>query len=108
MAIEHFIWTAHAQLRLGQRHLDRLEVEQAIRERHDAREVNDGRAQWLVRGETAAGAVFEVIHYDAHGDDIESRQGVLYKALEPLLRLPDCRLPRRLAGRTPVGSAPRS
>jgi len=72
MTIEHFTWTAHAQLRLAQRHLDRLEVEQAIREGHDAREVNDGRAQWLVRGETAAGAVFEVIYDHPHGDDIET------------------------------------
>jgi len=45
-AIERFIWTAYAQLRLGQRQLKRFEVEQAIREGHDAREVNDGRAQW--------------------------------------------------------------
>jgi len=72
MTIEHFTWTAHAQLRLAQRHLDRLEVEQAIREGHDAREVNDGRAQWLVRSETAAGAVFEVIYDHPHGDDIET------------------------------------
>ncbi|HZV75950.1 MAG TPA: DUF4258 domain-containing protein [Conexibacter sp.] len=72
MAIEHFTWTAHAQLRLAQRHLDRLEVERAIREGHDAREVNDGRAQWLVRGTTETGAPFEVIHDHPHGDDIET------------------------------------
>jgi Domain of unknown function (DUF4258) len=39
MAIEHFVWTAHAQLRLGQRQLSRDEVEHAIRDGHDAREV---------------------------------------------------------------------
>lgn len=72
VAIEHFTWTAHAQLRLAQRLLDRLEVEQAIREGHDAREVNDGRAQWLVRGETAAGPGFEVIYDHPHGDDVET------------------------------------
>jgi hypothetical protein len=72
MAIERFIWTAHAQLRLGQRHLDRLEVEQAIREGHDAREVNDGRAQWLVRGTTPTDAAFEVIYDHPHGEDVET------------------------------------
>jgi hypothetical protein len=72
MAIEHFIWTVHAQLRLQQRRLDRQEIEGAIREGHDAREVNDGRAQWLVHGTTAAGAAFEVIYDHPHGDDIET------------------------------------
>lgn len=72
MGIEHFVWTVHAQLRLQQRHLHHEEIEGAIREGHDAREVNDGRAQWLVRGETAAGAVFEVIYDHPHGDDIET------------------------------------
>jgi Domain of unknown function (DUF4258) len=72
MAIEHFTWTTHAQLRLAQRHLDRLDVEQAIREGHDARAVNDGRAQWLVRSVTAAGADFAVIYDHPHGDDIET------------------------------------
>jgi len=72
MAIERFIWTAHAQARLAQRRLDRRDIERAIREGHAAREVNDGRAQWLVRGTTADGAAFQVIYDDPHGDDIEA------------------------------------
>lgn len=72
MTIEHFFWTTHAQMRLAQRHLDRLEVERAIREGHDAREINDGRAQWLGRGATEADATFEVIYDHPHGDDIET------------------------------------
>lgn len=69
MAVEHFVWTAHALLRLDQRQLSRDEVERAIREGHDAREVNDGRAQWLVRGRTADGGAFEAIYDHPHGDD---------------------------------------
>jgi hypothetical protein len=76
MAIERFVWTLHAQLRLQQRRLDRNEVEQAIHKGHDAREVNDGRAQWLVLGTTAAGASFEVIYDHPHGDDIETARVV--------------------------------
>ncbi|HYV15457.1 MAG TPA: DUF4258 domain-containing protein [Conexibacter sp.] len=72
MAIEHYVWTDHAQLRLGQRHLDRLEIEHAISEGHDAREVNDGRAQWLVRGTTADGTTFEAIYDHPHGGDVET------------------------------------
>lgn len=72
MAIERFTWTTHAQLRLGQRHLDRREVEQAIREGHDAREVNGGRAQWPVRGTTADAAPFEAIYDHSHGGDVET------------------------------------
>ncbi|HEX7290353.1 MAG TPA: DUF4258 domain-containing protein [Conexibacter sp.] len=72
MPIERFTWTAHARLRLGQRQLDRQEVEQAVREGHDAREVNDGRAQWLVRGTTADGTPFEVIYDHPHGGDVDT------------------------------------
>jgi uncharacterized protein DUF4258 len=70
MEIERFVWTVHAQQRLGQRRLDRLEVEQAIRQGHDAREVNDGRAQWRVRGVTLQGASFEAIYDHPHDDDV--------------------------------------
>jgi Domain of unknown function (DUF4258) len=72
MAIEHYVWTAHAQLRLGQRHLDRIEIEHAISESHDSREVNDGRAQWLVRGTMADGTPFEAIYDHPHGDDVDT------------------------------------
>jgi hypothetical protein len=72
MAIERFVWTAHARSRLEQRHLHRQEVEQAIPEGHDAREVNDGRAQWLVRGTTSHEASFEAIYDHPHSGDIET------------------------------------
>lgn len=72
MAIEHYVWTAHAQQRIQQRRLDRHEVEQAISQGHDAREVNDGRAQWLVRGTTADGTSFEAIYDHPHGGDVDA------------------------------------
>jgi hypothetical protein len=72
MAIEHHVWTAHAQQRLQQRRLDRREIEQAISDGHDAREVNDGRAEWLVRGTTADGTPFEAIYDYPHRDDVET------------------------------------
>jgi hypothetical protein len=52
--------------------LDRHEVEQAISQGHDTREVNDGRAQWLVRGTTADGTSFEAIYDHPHGGDVEA------------------------------------
>jgi ribosomal protein L2 len=72
MAIEHYVWTAHARQRIQQRRLDRKEVEQAISQGHDAREVNDGRAQWLVRGTTADGTSFEAIYDHPHGGNVET------------------------------------
>jgi hypothetical protein len=72
MAIEHYVWTAHAQERIQQRRLGRHEVEQAISQGHDAREVNDGRAQWLVRGTTADGTPFEAIYDHPHGGDTDT------------------------------------
>lgn len=69
MEIERFVWTEHAEMRLRQRHLDAAEVEQAIKDRHSEREVNDGRAEWLVSGETADGTAFEAIYDHPHGDN---------------------------------------
>ncbi|HWB69026.1 MAG TPA: DUF4258 domain-containing protein [Solirubrobacterales bacterium] len=69
MEIERFAWTEHAEARLRQRQLDAAEVEQAIKERHSEREANDGRAEWLVSGQTADGTVFETIYDHPHGDD---------------------------------------
>lgn len=69
MGIERFAWTEHAEGRLRQRRLDATDVEQAIRNRHSEREVNDGRAEWLVSGETADGTAFEAIYDHPHGDD---------------------------------------
>jgi hypothetical protein len=67
--IERFVWTEHAETRLHQRQLDAAEIEQAVKERHSEREVNDGRAEWLVSGQTADGTVFEAIYDHPHGDD---------------------------------------
>jgi hypothetical protein len=39
VAIKRFVWTDHAELRLGERGLTRSEVEDAIREGHPMREV---------------------------------------------------------------------
>lgn len=69
MEIERFIWTEHAQMRLHQRRLHASEIEQAIGDRHSEREENDGRAEWLVGGETADGAAFEAIYDHPHQGD---------------------------------------
>lgn len=69
MEIERFAWTEHARLRLAQRELDAADVEQAIRKGHAEREVNDGRAEWLVSGTLADGTPFEAIYDHPHGDD---------------------------------------
>jgi hypothetical protein len=69
VGIERFVWTDHARMRLGERRLDASEIEQAIRDRHDERKVNDGRAEWLVGGTTEDGSDFEAIYDHPHGDD---------------------------------------
>jgi hypothetical protein len=69
MAIERFVWTEHARMRLAQRRLNATAVEQAISERHADREVNDGRAEWLVSGVTDEGTPFEAIYDHPHGAD---------------------------------------
>jgi hypothetical protein len=60
--IDRFRWTDHALLRLDQRHLATFEVEQAIREQHEARRPNDGRANWLIAAKTPDGRAFEAIY----------------------------------------------
>lgn len=69
MEIERFVWTVHAADRLRQRRLSASDVEQAIKSRHSEREVNDGRAEWLVSGETPEGVIFEAIYDHPHGND---------------------------------------
>lgn len=69
MEIERFVWTEHAEDRIRQRRLDAADIEQAIKARHAEREVNDGRAEWLVGGVTADGVAFEAIYDHPHGDD---------------------------------------
>ena len=74
MAIEHFVWTAHAELRLNQRRLSRSEVEQAIRDTHAERQANDGRADWLIAGTTALGVHFEAVYdHPVGGDEATAR-----------------------------------
>jgi predicted fused transcriptional regulator/phosphomethylpyrimidine kinase len=69
MAIELFAWTEHARERLLQRRLDAVEVERAISGRHADREVNDGRAEWLITGVTENGVRFEAIYDHPHDGD---------------------------------------
>jgi len=67
--IERFVWTRHAEDRLQQRRLDPSDIEQAIKDGHMDREINDGRAEWLVHGETTDGTSFGAIYDHPHGDD---------------------------------------
>jgi hypothetical protein len=60
--IERFDWTDHAEDRLRERKFDRINVERAIRLRHDERSRNHGRADWMVRGKKLDGRVFEVVY----------------------------------------------
>lgn len=62
MAIERFQWTHHAEQRLGERRLTRVEVEQAIRDRHGDRQINAGSADWLVHGVRSDGKSFGVVY----------------------------------------------
>jgi hypothetical protein len=69
VGIERFVWTEHAEARRHQRRLDTSDLEQAISEGHSERQVNDGRAEWLVSGKTADGTAFEAIYDHPHGSD---------------------------------------
>jgi hypothetical protein len=67
--IERFVWTEHAEARRRQRHLDAADIEQAIGDGYADRQINDGRAEWLVTGETADGTAFEAIYDHPHLGD---------------------------------------
>jgi hypothetical protein len=67
--IERFAWTEHARMRLVERGLDASDVEEAIRSGHAERQVNDGRAEWLVSGVLSDGTPFEAIYDHPHGGD---------------------------------------
>jgi Domain of unknown function (DUF4258) len=69
VSIGTFIWTDHALLRLSQRRLDRVDVEDAIRTNHDERKANDGQADWLVRAMTPQGTRIEAIYDHPVGND---------------------------------------
>jgi hypothetical protein len=62
MPIERFEWTYHAEVRLGERHLTREGVEQAIRDGHADRQVNVGSADWRVHGVRCDGKTFAVVY----------------------------------------------
>jgi len=62
VAIKRFIWTDHAELRLGERGLTRSEVEDAIREGHPIREVNRRDADWRVYGMRSDRRKFAIIY----------------------------------------------
>lgn len=83
MEIERFVWTEHAEMRLGQRRLNASDVQQAIRDSHVGRQVNDGRAEWLVSGKTADGTAFEAIYDHPHEDDESAVRIVSVWRLEP-------------------------
>lgn len=67
--IERFIWTEHAERRLGQRGLTRHDVEAVIRDDHESREINRGDADWRVYGARLDGRRFAVVYdHPAQGD----------------------------------------
>ena len=69
MAIERFIWTIHAEKRRTERLLDRAELERAIRDGHANRQINRGRADWLIDGLLADGRRIEVVYDHPHRAD---------------------------------------
>jgi hypothetical protein len=69
MAIERFVWSSHAILRLDQRRLTQSDIEQAIRDGHRGRKVNDGQADWMIEGMTAYGVRFEAVYDHPVRDD---------------------------------------
>lgn len=62
MGITLFVWTDHALVRLAERGLTRSEVEDAVREAHEARLANVGQADWLIATKTDAGIAIEAIY----------------------------------------------
>ena len=72
MPIEHFVWTDHAEIRLSERGLTHSDVEHAIRNGHDTRQVNDGPAEWRTHGKTPDGQSFVVIYDSPVHDDSDA------------------------------------
>lgn len=69
MPIQRFIWTTHANNRCAERLIDHFAVERIVCERHDDRDINPGRADWLVRGLLIDGRRLEVIYDHPVGHD---------------------------------------
>jgi hypothetical protein len=66
MEIESFIWTSHAEYRRKLRLIDRFDVERAVRAGHSERQINPGRADWLIRGLLTDGRRIEVVYDHPH------------------------------------------
>lgn len=60
--MERFIWTDHAELRIRQRGLSRLELEDAVRDGHERRQINRGDGGWRILGVAGDGHDFVVIY----------------------------------------------
>jgi hypothetical protein len=74
LPIERFIWTTHAEDRLDDRHLTRSEVERAIRDGLSHRQLNYGKADWLLAGITITGISFEAVYdHPAQGQPATAR-----------------------------------
>jgi hypothetical protein len=72
--IEEFDWTEHALERAAERRFDRDHIEAVIKEEHELRRVNDGRAEWRVTGRDRVGRPFLVIYdHPAEGDPARVR-----------------------------------
>lgn len=72
--ITEFIWTDHALDRIAERGVTRSEVQAAIREAHEDRVSNLGRADWLVATTTESGIRIEAIYdHPYRGDEITAR-----------------------------------
>ena len=76
MAIERFVWTDHAELRLGERGLTRPEVEDAIREGHPIREPNRGDADWRVYGVRSDDRKFAAVYDSPIRGDVRTARVV--------------------------------
>jgi hypothetical protein len=60
--IQRITWTDHALLRLKDRGLSRMEVEELVRQGHRFRQVNRGDADWRLHGTRPDGRQFAVIY----------------------------------------------
>jgi len=69
MPIERLVWTRHAKGKCRSRLLDRADVERAVHGGHGERQINRGRADWVVQGLCADGRRFEVVYDHPHRDD---------------------------------------
>jgi hypothetical protein len=69
MAVERFLWTDHALQRLEERGLTRFEVEDVIRDGHEARAPNEDGADWLITAKTHSGISIEVVYDHPHAGD---------------------------------------